>query len=184
MSKDLKKNLYYLSTFMGELRKRSNQNASVVLTTKSGDLQFVSFIESVLQKSNIGFDKWTTGFNTMFSTRPHPSLGTIYDRVLVNGRVVIDPHMLTLLDAESFGIIVTALGMFDQGKETYILNTRDFSYGDNFIMKKTIKEVLDLEFNVKRVGKQWQMVLRKTDIQKFDDLFSEFKYKLGRQAPV
>jgi hypothetical protein len=94
------------------------------------------------------------------------------------------------LDAEALAIIFMADGGRYVDKRcnatpAYSLHTKGFSYGDNFLLKKALKEKLDLEFNVTRHGKYWYLRLRTKDSAKFEQLVEpyvlpSFMYKLGR----
>jgi hypothetical protein len=135
-------------------------------------------------------DGYTRKPQLRLESKTHPKLTTIWERVYIDGHKVIDPHMLTLLDEEALSIIFMADGgrYVDprcNATPAYSLHTKGFSYGDNFLLKKALKEKLDLEFNVHRHSKYWFLTLRSKDSEKFEQLvgphvLSSFDYKLGR----
>jgi hypothetical protein len=99
--------------------------------------------------------------------------------------------MLTLLDAQALAIIYMADGscVYDKrspnAKPNVTLNTKGFSYGDNWLLKKEIKEKLNLEFNIQRQNNYWYLRLRSKDFEVFIDMIRgfvtpSFSYKLGR----
>lgn len=202
MSKELSKRLYYFSTFDGGLYTMKDcTNAKFIINMKKENLDFVEAIEKTLDEASIGYsrkdrkDYNTDGCNRQpqvrLESRNHPKLTTIQDRIYIDGKKVIDPHMLTLLDAEALAIIFMADGSRVQDKRSpsakpnYTLNTKGFSYGCNFLLKKAIKEKLDLEFNINRQNNYWYLRLRAKDVDKFEELvtpfvFESFSYKLGR----
>jgi hypothetical protein len=126
-------------------------------------------------------------------SRVHPTLTKIHERIYIDGKKVIDPHMLTMLDAEALAIVFMADGSryIDKrcnASSSYTLNTKGFSYGDNLLLKQTIRDKLGLEFNVHRNGKYWYLSLRTKDNDRFEQLVlpymqKSFLYKLGRLAP-
>lgn len=202
MSKELIKRLYFFSTFDGGIYTVANStNAKFIVNMKKENLDYVEAIEKTLNELGIGcsikdrVDYSTDGFSrkqqVRLESRNHPKLTTIQNRIYIEGKKVIDPHMLTMLDAEALAIIFMADGsrVYDKrspnAKPNITLNTKGFSYGDNFLLKKAIKEVLNLEFNIQRQNNYWYLRLRAKDIEKFDEIvspfiFNSFSYKLGR----
>lgn len=199
--KDNIKRLYYYSTFDGGLYKvASSTNASFIMNMKKENLDYVKNVEKTLVDLGIGCtltDRKLTedGFNrkpqVTLRSRNHPKLTKLHERIYLDGKKVIDPHMLTLLDAEALAIIFMADGscVYDKrspnSKPNITLNTKGFSYGDNWLLKKEIKEKLDLEFNIQRQNNYWYLRLRAKDVDKFFTTISNFvtpsfNYKLGR----
>jgi len=201
MSKELTKRLYYFSTFDGGLYLVANStNASFTMNMKKENSDYVEKVRDTLVEAGIGCsisDRKLTddGFNRKpqitLRSKNHPKLTTIRNRIYIDGKKVIDPHMLTLMDAEALAIIFMADGsrVQDQrspdAKPNITLNTKGFSYGDNLLLKQAIKEKLGLEFNINRQNNYWYLRLRARDVEKFDALIGEytlpsFSYKLGR----
>ena len=201
MSKDLIKRLYYFSTFDGGLYLTGRCiNAKFIMNMRKDNIDYVEKVKQSLEELNIGVrvsdrpDYNTDGCKraeqVRIESKTHPKLTAIWERIYLNGHKVIDPHMLTLLDAEALAIIFMADGGRYVDKRCdatpiYSLHTKGFSYGDNLMLKKALKEKLDLEFNINRHGKYWFLRLRAKDSAKFEKIVSEyvlpsFKYKLGR----
>jgi LAGLIDADG DNA endonuclease family len=200
-NKELMKRLYYFSTFDGGLYLvASSTNASFIMNMKKENLDYVQRVESALVDAGIGCvinDRklQDDGFNRQpqvtLRSKNHPKLTTIRDRIYIDGRKVIDPHMLTMMDAEALAIIYMADGscVYDkrspEARPNITLNTKGFSYGDNWLLKKAIKDTLDLEFNINRQNNYWYLRLRAKDMDKFfevvkDFVLPSFNYKLGR----
>ena len=86
----------------------------------------------------------------------HPFFTTLRDRIYTGKYKGIDPHALRLLDAEALAILYMCDGSFVKDKRTksptaglkVTLNLKRLSYGDLFILKKSLKEKLDLEWNI------------------------------------
>ena len=124
-------------------------------------------------------------------TRVHPYFNDLRDRIYVGNYKSIDQHALKLLDFEALAILYMSdgcLGKYirENGKPSYTLtiNMCRLSYGDQLIMKKAIKEKLDLEFNVVKTGKKYYTLrLRSKDLEKFMNgispyILDSFKYKI------
>jgi hypothetical protein len=202
MSKELMKRLYYFSTFDGGIYLVANSvNPRFIINMKKENLDFVKKIESTLLDFGIGCsitdrkDYNTDGFTRQpqvrLESKNHPKLATIRDRIYIEGKKVIDPHILTMMDAEALAIIFMADGSRVQDKRSpnakpnYTLCTKGFSYGDNWLLKKAIKDKLDIEFNINRQNNFWYLRLRAKDAEKFEQtvspfVLSSFNYKLGR----
>jgi hypothetical protein len=201
MSKELSKRLYYFSTFDGGLYVTGKcENAKYIMNMRTENLDYVEKVKQTLEEAGIGVhvydrkdyneDGCTRQPQVRLESRVHPKLTTIWERIYMDGKKVIDPHMLTLLDAEALAIIFMADGGRYVDKRcnatpAYKLHTKGFSYGDNWLIKKAIKEKLGLEFNINRHGKYWFLSLRSKDSAKFEEIVSpyvlpSFSYKLGR----
>lgn len=201
MSKELSKRLYYFSTFDGGLYVTGKcKNAKYIMNMRTENLDYVEKVKQTLEEAGIGVhvydhkdyneDGYTRQPQVRLESCVHPKLTTIWERIYIDGKKVIDPHMLTLLDAEALAIIFMADGGRYVDKRcnatpTYKLHTKGFSYGDNWLIKKAIKEKLGLEFNINRHGKYWFLSLRSKDSAKFEEIVSpyvlpSFSYKLGR----
>ncbi len=201
MSKELSKRLYYFSTFDGGLYITGKcSNAKFIMNMRGENKDYVEKVKQALEEADIGCrlydrkDYNNDGFERKpqirLESKTHPKLTTICERIYIDGKKVIDPHMLTLMDAEALAIIFMADGGRYVDKRcnatpSYKLHTKGFSYGDNWLLKKAIKEKLDLEFNINRHGKYWFLSLRSKDSAKFEEIVSpyvlpSFSYKLGR----
>lgn len=135
------------------------------------------------------------------STQTHPLFTKVYSRMYLNGKKVIDPHYLKLLDWETL-----AIWFMDDGSNrpnirkykdkvyyyvpTPNLATNCFSYGDNLLIKKAIKENLGIEFNISRHSKsslgeqQYILNLLSSSYDKFIKeiekyILPSFQYKLN-----
>ncbi len=200
--KELTKLMYFYSTFDGGLYKGSEtHNAFFVMNMKKENVDYVKKVKAALDGLNIGCviedrvmnnnDGCLRKEQVTLRSKSHPKLTKIHERIYIDGRKVIDPHMLTLLDEEALAIAYMADGscVYDKrspnAKPSVTLNTKGFSYGDNWLLKKAIKEQLGLEFNIQRQNNYWYLRLRAKDIDLFFDMIriyvtDSFKYKLGR----
>jgi hypothetical protein len=202
MNKDQSKRLYYYSTFDGGLYVQGT-NARFIMNMRKDNLDYVERVRNTLEEVGIGTrlsdrkdyntDGYTRQPQVRLESKTHPVLTKIWERIYLNGNKVIDPHMLTLLDEEALAIIFMADGGRSDDKRCnatpkYSLHTKGFSYGDNYLLKKAIKDKLDLEFNINRHYKYWLLCLRAKDSYKFEELVKpyvlpSFGYKLERKSP-
>lgn len=201
MSKELSKRLYYFSTFDGGLYVTGKcQNAKFIMNMRKENLDYVEKVKQTLEEAKIGCrlyerkdynnDGCVRQEQIRLESRTHPKLTAIWERIYIDGKKVIDPHMLTLLDEEALTVVFMADGGRSVDKRcnatpVYRLHTKGFSYAENWLLKKAIKEKFDIEFNVNRHGKYWFLSLRSKDSAKFEELVTpyvlpSFNYKLGR----
>jgi len=108
-------------------------------------------------------------------TLSHPFFNALRDRIYIETYKSIDPHALKLLDYESLAILYMSDGCLGRYVKdgivkgyTTTLNLCRLSYGDYFILKKALKDKLNLEFNIVKTNrKYYSLRLRTKDIPKF-----------------
>lgn len=153
------------------------------LSWKSGIMQEITSISSYERKKI----RNTHSTNIMIRSKQHPFYSILYNRIYYNGRKSIDPHTLKLLDWEAIAILLQDDGSHSinpKGKTNNLyLHTNSFSYAENLLLKNAIKEILDIEFNVVKHKKWYELRLRAKDYNRFTDncepyIFESFKYKL------
>jgi hypothetical protein len=131
-------------------------------------------------------------------TRNHPFFNKIRDRIYTEKYKGIDPHALKLLDYEALSFLYMSdgslkkdfrpeIGMVNPSYEV-TLNLKRLSYGDLYILKKALKDKLDLEWNINKNGKYYYLRLRRKDFWKFMNEISQyitnsFKYKILDEKP-
>ena len=136
------------------------------------------------------------------TTHTHPKFTDVHEKLYLNGKKVIDPHYLKLLDWESLAIWYMDDGSIRpvirpyKNKVYYFtpvpnIATNCFSYGDNLLIKKAIKENLGIEFNIhkhslnKRGEQTYILCLLSSSLHKFLDgvekyIQPSFRYKLNQ----
>lgn len=131
-------------------------------------------------------------------TKNHPYFNNIRDRIYTFKYKGIDPHALKLLDYEALSFLYMSdgslkedfrpeIGMVNPSYEV-TLNLKRLSYGDLFILKRALKDKLDLEWNINKNGKYYYLRLRRKDFNKFMKGISpwitdSFKYKILNEEP-
>lgn len=89
-------------------------------------------------------------------TGRHPFFTTIRTRTYLNNHKVISEHDLKLLDWETLAILYQDDGSLSKkpvGNTCYTLSlaTDSFSYGDNILLQRAIKEKVDILFRVNKL---------------------------------
>ena len=125
--------------------------------------------------------------------RQHPLYSKLRARIYTGKYKGIDPHALKLLDFEALSFLYMSDGSLVKYLRPEIkmknpsykvsLNMKRLSYGDLFILKKALKEKLDLEWNINKQNQYYYLNLRLKDLNKFIDGISpfitdSFKYKV------
>lgn len=115
----------------------------------------------------------------------HPKFSEMRQRIYLNGVKIVEPHYLKLLDWETLAILHQddgCLSIKDKDRNYFIvtLSTQSFSYGDNILLQRAIKDKTDILFSVTSIRSktgnlQYRLMLQKQDeIDKF--LFGIGKY--------
>lgn len=203
-NKDISKRLYYFSTFDGYLDNRGeNRNSRLSVTMVKENSDYILKVALALEEAEIGYQVWEPAINLhdgcnrrqqfRVQSKAHPKLTAIRNRIYIDRTKVIDPHMLTMMDAEALAIAFMA----DGGRKNaelvdgsisplYRIHSNGFSYGDNMLLAAAIKEKLDIPFNVERQAtNKWGLTLPKKFNEVFENAVSpfildSFGYKLGR----
>lgn len=173
------------------------KNAFFAMNMKSEHKDYINFCKGVLENITsctitervLSEDGYERKPQLRLQSKTHPFFTKIRDRVYTGKYKGIDPHALKLLDAESLAILYMCDGSLVQYTKdggTYFnvtLNMKRLSYGDLFILKKSLKEKLDLEWNINRQNSYYYLRLRSKDLVKFMDMidpyiFPSFRYKM------
>lgn len=125
----------------------------------------------------------------------HPVYTTMRNRIYLEGHKIIDPHYLKLLDWETLAILHQddgCLSLKDKIRNYFCitLSTQSFSYGDNILLQRAIKEKTDILFSVTPIRTQkgetqYRLMLnRQDDIDRFIDgirkyIKPSFQYKVN-----
>jgi hypothetical protein len=112
-------------------------------------------------------------------TKAHPIFTDIRERLYIDNYKSVDPHYLKLLDWEMLAILFQDDGSLNvdnrcEATPTARLNTKRLSYGDSWLLKKALKDRLDLEWNVHRHYHRYFLSLRAKDSDKFFSGVKEF----------
>ena len=122
-------------------------------------------------------------------TKSHPLFTQMRERFYTDGYKGIDPHYLKLLDWQMMAHLFMDDGsnqLYQKDGHDYLsirLNTKRLSYGDSLLLKKAIKEKLDVEFNIQSHYHRYMLGLRSKDQATFLNgvrpfMFPSFDYKM------
>ena len=201
--KQLSKLVYYMSSFDGGVYKTGNE-CSFIMNMREENLDYVRWVADTLgnitsvkikQQPDYNKDGCTRQPLVRLWTNSHPYFSKVRERIYIDNKKVLDPHMLTLMDDEALAIIFMADG--STGLDSRWTNphckidlcTKGFSYFDNLALSKSIYEKCGICSSVHRHGKYYYLNIKSRDHLKFVDsilphLKESFYYKLERIAPA
>lgn len=184
-------------------KRTDGTNAQFIMNMKEENKDYILFCKDVLEqltgcriaeRKDYNVDGCMRKPQLRLESNRHPLLTQIHSRVYTGKYKGIDPHALKMLDAEALAILYMCDGSFVIEKpnpkkglvnESYnvTLNMKRLSYGDLFILKKALKEKLDLEFNINRQNEYYYLRLRVKDFNKFMEMVAphvlpSFQYKI------
>jgi hypothetical protein len=192
-----KKILYYAATFDGGVYY-SGSNARFVMNMREENRDYIEFIQGVLpteSKIHSVIQRGNREPLLCLTSKTHPVLTKIRERIYIGNHKVLDPMMLKAMDAEALAIIFMADGgssldtRFKKPHSEIALHTKGFSYAENMALSKVIYEKLGIETRVCRHGKYWFLRVRTKCHIKFCAAVAPFMkpsffYKLERVAPA
>ncbi len=209
-----KKELMKLCSFivMGDggvyYSSKGGGNCGFIMNMKKSNLDYVELCSDIL--SNVTSTKISDrtmsnndGCNRQpqvtLTTPKHPFFTKLRERIYTDKYKGIDPHALKLLDFEALSFLYMSDGSLEidfrpesrmvNPSYNVTLNMKRLSYGDQFILKKALKDKLDLEFNIIKGGKYFLLRLRTKDVRKFMDgirpyITPSFSYKILDEMPL
>jgi hypothetical protein len=205
--KQLVKLISYMSTFDGGLylpSKEGKTNAQFIMNMKEVHRDYLEWVQATLEqvtgtrlsvRPDYNSDGFTRQPQLRLESNRHPFLTTIRDRIYVDRKKVIDPHMLKLMDAEALAIIFMADGgtqletRFKRPHAYINLHTKGFSYHDNLALGKAIYEKLNIYTNVHKHNKYYYLNIPKKSQEDFIKsvlpfMCESFLYKLENLSPA
>lgn len=195
--KELVKLISFLAMGDGSVHKNGGSKNCVFSMSLVEDhkdfLEWVKgIIENVTSSIFVEYNREPPRKNIIkIQSKTHPFFNDIRDRIYIDSYKSIDPHALKLLDWQALAILYMCDGCLGKSKNakgydciTTTLNLCRLSYGDQLLLKKALKEKLDLEWNiVKTNSKYYTLRLRMKDFDKFMEgikpyMFDSFMYKM------
>ena len=195
--------LYYMTTFDGGVYP-SGKGHMFIMNMLARNRDYLEWVQQTIEQFTSVSIRERKDYNTdgcvrqpqlRLESRVHPVFSKIRERVYIDGHKVIDPHMLTMMDAEALAIIFMADGGSYLEKRTkkptayFSLNTKGFSYADNQALSKAIYEKTGIRSNTHRHNSYYYLGVPQKDSQLFYDtvtpfVLPSFQYKLERVAPA
>jgi hypothetical protein len=202
MIKDLNKRLYAYAMFDGHIMFPGDSvNGCLVVNMIEKNEDYINKVIECLEDVPVGFKKslpaiyTKDGFDRQQQIRlqshNHPIFTKIHERMYMNGHKVVDPHMLTFMDAEFLAIAFMADGSryqdkrWENSKPSYRLHLNNLSYGDLMLIKESLKDVFGLEINTRKKGAKFDLAVPNSFSGLFEEIISpfilpSFQYKIGR----
>ena len=194
---------YFIMADGGVYRHTKTSNAYFVMNMLAKNKDYIDWVEETLNefvgtsksdRQDYNTDGYTRQPQIRLQSKTHPKLTTLHERIYTDKYKGIDPHALKLLDWESMAIMYMCDGSLFEDKPNpkkglinsswnLTLNMKRLSYGDQLLLKKAIKDTLDVEFNINRQNQYYYLRLRCKDVVKFckgvEPFMKEsFKYKI------
>lgn len=207
--KELTKLLSFMSTFDGGLYRTKNDrghllNAKYIINMRRENLDYVQWVQETLSNITGSIITDRKDYNTdgcvrqeqvRLQSKCHPELTKLHDRIYIDGKKVMDLHMLKLLDAEALAIIFMADGRSTldlRNKKPHCkitLNTKGFSEADNLALSKAIYDKLGIRSTVHRHNQYFYLYIKTADVKLFVSTIlpyikPSFLYKFERIAPA
>lgn len=208
--KQLSKLLSYMATFDGGIyeshkrKKDSKVNCMFIMNMRKENLDYVQWVAdtisnltgyNIYDRKDYNTDGYKREPQVRLQSNRHPYLTKLRNRLYINNHKVIDPHMLTMMDAEALAIIFMCDGgsYLDTRPKTphanIKLHTKGFSYADNMALSKAIYSSVGIRTNVNKHYNYYMLSVKSADINKFIDVVTphvlpSFMYKLERIAPT
>lgn len=179
-------------------KRYSNGNASFSINQIVDHKDYVELLQSILEPITTApiyfVDKsrqtHIMGITTVckdqlkLRTSRHPFFNSFRERMYINGRKVIDPHYLTLLDWEFLAHWYMQDGYMSaywskKNNKRYAcytvgLCTNNFSYPEQMFLRAKLKETLNLDWNVTKDGKNYRLKLSAQHIPYFIENIKQF----------
>lgn len=195
--KQLSKLLYYFSGFDGGVYP-SGKECRFVLNMRKDNMDYIQWVKTTIENfTSVNVHEVLQRGNRTplmcLTSKSHPKFSSIRNRLYnAENKKMIDPHQLTLLDAEALAIIFMTDGgtSLDKGKYPEIkLHTKGYCYFDNLALSKAIYEKTGVRSTVNKHNQYFFLRIKTADLQLFKTTVSpyilpSFSYKLERLAPI
>lgn len=180
-------------SYLRNTYQNPNLNSYYKCTVKAEHKDFIDFQYNILKNINsISYIQDNRiGKNNMIGirTKVNPIYTKVRNRLYnVDGKRVLDPHYLKLIDDESLALIYMADGCLKKTprktKKEYMevkLSTHSYSYFDNLALSTYIREKFNISFKVQQDFDNntfyYYLICRQDEAEKFLKLTEPFKLK-------
>lgn len=194
---------YFIMSDGGVYRRNENGNAYFVMNMLAKNKDYIDWVDATLnefvgtrqsERKDYNTDGYLRQPQIRLESKTHPKLTILHERIYTEKYKGVDPHALKLLDWEAMAILYMCDGsLYEElpnekkglinSSWNLTLNMKRLSYGDQLLLKKAIKETLDVEFNINRQNKYYYLRLRTKDVIKFCKgvepyMKESFRYKI------
>ena len=120
-------------------------------------------------------------YSWYFHTVTMKFFGELYKQFYSNGHKIVPKDILDILTPLSLSVWYMDDGCLSQG--TAILNTQNFSFSEQKILQKSLKEKFNLEATINKDRNKWRLRIKKEDFNRFRSLVEDYiipsmKYKI------
>jgi hypothetical protein len=167
-------------------------NASFSLSMCVRNTDILEYVVPAINAIGVG-SKYTIskcGKYFRFTTKTHPTLTTMYNRIYIDGRKSPSQHDFKLLDWESMAIMYMCDGNIQKSGNVWypMLNLCRWNYAELQWVRTQIKEYLSLDMSVYKCGKYFRLGVPRHHVDYFFDNVSQyitpsFSYKLPYGKP-
>jgi hypothetical protein len=200
---------YFVMGDGGVYVRDEGDNAYFAMNMLARNDDYIKWVEATLNtfvgtsrydRKDYNTDGCTRQPQIRLQSKTHPKLTALRDRIYTGTYKGVDPHALKLLDWEAMAILFMCDGSLVEDKPNpekrlvnsswnLTLNMKRLSYGDQMLLKRAVKDTLNVEFNINRQGKYYYMRLRCKDVEKFcrgvePYMKDSFKYKIRVIDPL
>lgn len=186
----------------GIYKRRQNDNGYFAMNMLSENEDYIDYVKTVIEqlcevkKTNVSNPCKNPQIN--IRSMCHPALTSIHSRIYQDKYKGLDWHFVKDIDFEMLSIFYMCDGSLYIEKPNakkglrnesvrVALNMKRLSYGDAFLLKKFIKENLNLEFNINKqlnknkTGYYYYLVLRTKDVKSFMEGISPYMLESFRR---
>lgn len=177
---------------------KSHKNARFQAAQLAENRDYIEWRGDILSHlTKIHYNEYVSRTSPMIGTytRDHPLYTRVHARMYHSGRKTVDPHYLKFFDWETLAIFYQDDGNWrfrpQAGSITpeVRIASHNFTYAENLMFKRMLKERFDLEWNLQRqvyknMVSYYYLSLRVKDYSKFVNgirpyIKPSFEYKLG-----
>ncbi len=188
----VKKMAFLCMSDAGLIMHKGCVNASFSLSMCVENKDMSEYAIELLKEVGVGFRYSENEKYFRLTSKTHPFLTTLWERIYQDGRRVPSPHDFKLLDWEAVAIMYMCDGNIQvAGRRWYpMINMCKWSYAELCWVKQQFKKYLDLDINIYKCGKYYRVGVPAHHCDYFFEnvkpyMLKSFYYKLAseREAP-
>jgi|AntAceMinimDraft_16_1070373.scaffolds.fasta_scaffold16544_1 recombination protein RecA len=111
-------------------------------------------------------------YSWYFHTITIEFFGELYQQFYLNGYKIVPKDISHILTPLSLAVWYMDDGCFSQG--TAILNTQNFSFNEQKILQKSLKEKFNLKVTINKDRNRWRLRIKKEDFSRFSSLIKDY----------
>lgn len=168
--------------YLKSCKGNGNSNLQLVQTIDHKDLidkveSYLRVLTSVTISKRV-YEKDTHKDQLCLRTMRHPFYTKLRKRFYIEGKKVVDPHAMTLIDGEFLALwyMFDGTHTYREANKSHVLNlcTEAFSYGDHLLMQKALWDNCNLNFRIHRRKDKYKLYLPVKEYPKLISLIKPF----------